>query len=203
MSTPRIDFMPEEVRHEIRVRLSRRRSSLLLVLMTVSSVGVGFHSWNTARSADIARSVEAQLAANANSDPELMERLAAEQTELERALRVTDGLVPPIAAGTVIATISHMLPEQVTLTELRLEVEDSPRQMQVSLKGFAGSGDALSDFERQLARCQAFGGVTMSERKVTEFRGRRAEGFSVGFQVPLEVVVRAPGAMRVAKGDPE
>ena len=116
---------------------------------------------------------------------------------------MTDGLVPPIAAGTVIATISHMLPEKVTLTELRLEVEDSPRQMQVSVKGFAGTGDALSDFERQLAKCQAFTGVTMSERKVTEFRGRRSEAFSVGFQVPLEVVLRTPGSMRVAQGDLE
>lgn len=203
MSTPRIDFMPEEVRHEIRVRLSRRRSNLLLVLMAVSSLGVGFHSWNSARMADIARSVEAQLAASATNDPEMTGRLAAEQTELERALRVTDGLVPPIAASTVIATVSHMLPEKVTLTELRLDVEDAPRQMQVTVKGYAGNGDALGDFERQLARCQAFGGVTMSERKVTEFHGRRAEAFSIGFQVPLEVVLRRPGAMRVAQGDGE
>jgi len=201
MSTPRVDFMPEEVRREIQVRLSRRRSNLLLVLLAMSSLGVGFHSWNSARSADIARSVEAQLAANAPGNEELIARLTSEQVELERALRVTDGLVPPIAASTVIATVSHLLPEKVTLTGLRLDAEDAPRQLQVTLKGFAGNGNDLSDFERQLARFSAFTGVTMSERKVTEFHGRRAEAFSVAFRVPLDVVVRSPGSMRVAQGD--
>lgn len=203
MTTPRIDFMPEEVRREIQVRLSRRRSNLLLVLLAMTSLGVGFHSWNSARSADIARSVEAQLAANAPGNEELMARLASERGDLERALRVTDGLVPPIAASTVIATVSHMLPEQVTLTGLRLDAEEAPRQLQVTLKGFAGSGTALSDFERQLARFSAFSGVTMSERKLTEFRGHRAEEFSVAFRVPLDVILRNPGSMRVAQGDVE
>lgn len=201
--TPRIDFMPDEVRRDISVRLSRRRSNLLLVLMAVSSVGVGFHSWNSARTAEITRKVEAQLAASANSNPELSQRLSSEQAELERALRVTDGLVSPIAASSLVATITHMLPEQVTLTNLRVDAEDAPHQLQVTLKGFAGSGTGLSDFERQLARCPAFAGVTMSERKTTEYQGRRAEAFSVAFQVPLDVTVRTPGSMRVAQGDVE
>jgi hypothetical protein len=93
-----------------------------------------------------------------------------------------------------------MLPEQVMLSGLRLEAEDSPRQLQVVLKGCAAGAEPLGEFERRLANCPAFEGVTVSERRATESMGRRVEEFTVSFQVPLDVQVRAPGAMRVAMG---
>jgi hypothetical protein len=93
-----------------------------------------------------------------------------------------------------------MLPEQMSLHGMRIEAEESPRQLQVMLKGQAANGAALADLERRLAGCPAFTGVTMSERKAAESMGRRVEAFTVTFQVPLDVQIRRPTAMRVAMG---
>ena len=195
-----LDFLPDDLRRTVRMQRSKRRSGLLAGLLLVLSVGVSIHSWNSARQADAARTVGAQLVANVPGVDEVMDRMASEHSELERALRVTDGLVPPITASVVIATLTHMLPEQVTLAGLRLETEDAPRQMTVMLKGFAASNADLSEFERRLAAAPAFGAVTVSESKATEYMGKRVEEFTVSFQVPLDVQVRAPGALRVACG---
>lgn len=195
-----IDFLPDDLRRTVRNQRSRRRSGLLAGLLMVLSLGVSIHSWNSARQADAARSVGAQLVANVPGTDEVMDRMASEHSELERALRVTDGLVPPITASVVIATLTHMLPEHVTLAGLRLETEDAPRQMTVMLKGYAASNADLMQFERRLAGAQAFEAVTVSESKASEYMGKRVEEFTVSFQVPLDVQIREPGALRVACG---
>lgn len=195
-----IDFLPDDLRRTVRNQRSRRRSGLLAGLLMVLSLGVSIHSWNSARQADAARSVGAQLVANVPGTDEVMDRMASEHSELERALRVTDGLVPPITASVVIATLTHMLPEHVTLAGLRLETEDAPRQMTVMLKGYAASNADLMQFERRLAGAPAFEAVTVSESKASEYMGKRVEEFTVSFQVPLDVQIREPGALRVACG---
>jgi len=202
MSVPEINFLPTAVVREVRTRRSRRRTSLLGLLLLALSLGVGAHSWNSARKAEAARTVTTQLASRADTPAlqEVIDRLASDQSELERALRVTDGLVPAISTASVVATVTHMLPDETMLSGFRIETEDSPRQLQVLLKGCAASGTSLGELERRLAACPAFTGVTMSERKVTESMGARVEAFTVSFQVPLDVQVRAPGVMRMAMG---
>jgi len=202
MNTPVLNFLPDVVSREVRAHGSRRRTSLLGLLLLALSLGVGAHSWNSFRRAEAARDVTTQLASNADTPAltDVIDRLAFDQSELERALRVTDGLVPAIPTASVVATVTHMLPEQMTLHAIRIESEDSPRQLQVVLKGCAGTGESLGDFERRLAGCAAFAGVTMSERRAMEWMGRRVEEFTVSFQVPLDVQVRSPGALRVAMG---
>ena len=200
MNPTLVDFLPEDLRRTVRHRRSRRRSGLLAGLLMVLSLGVSIHSWNSARQADAARAVGAQLVANVPGTDEVMDRMASEHSELERALRVTDGLVPPITASVVIATLTHMLPEQVTLAGLRLETEDAPRQMTVMLKGYAATNADLMTFERRLAGAPAFEAVTVSESKATEYMGKRVEEFTVSFQVPLDVQLRDPSALRVACG---
>ena len=203
MNPKLIDFLPDDLRRTVRSKRAKRRSGLLAALLLVLSVGVSIHSWNSARQADAARLVGAQLAANVPGVDEVMDRMASEHSELERALRLTDGLVPPICASAVLATLTHMLPEHVTLAGLRLETEDAPRQMIVMLKGYAASNADLMEFQRKLAAAPAFEAVTVSESKASEYMGKRVDEFTVSFQVPLDVHLRAPGALRVACGGAE
>lgn len=202
MSVPMLNFLPGTVRREVRYRRARRRTVLLMGLMLALSVGAGLHSWNSARHASAVRRVSTQLAENADDQAlsETEQRLSSEAADLERALQVTDGLVPTISTSTVIATISHLLPEQVSLQGVRIEFEEAPRQFQILLKGCASSGDILGDFERKLASCPVFSGVTLSERRTVEWLGRRVDEFTVSLQVPLDVQLRAPATLRVASG---
>lgn len=202
MSMAVINFLPENVGRQVRARRSRRRTGLLALLLLMASLGVGLHSWNSLRRAEASRDVNQQVASSADTPTlmEVLDRLSFDRSELERALRVTDGLVPSISTASVVATVTHMLPEQMSLDGMRIEAEESPRQLQVMLKGQAANSAALADLERRLAGCPAFRGVTMSERKAAESMGRRVEAFTVTFQVPLDVQIRQPTAMRVAMG---
>lgn len=199
MILPVMDFLPSESRRAVNAVRSKRRIALLGILLLVFSVGVSAHSWNSARVADSERAVGAMLVANAPGVEELMNSLAKEQAILKHALRVTDGLVPTILTSSVVATITNMLPERVTLTGMRLETADAPKQMLVVLNGVAATNKDLIDFEQKLAGSSAFRGVTISENKIGEFMGKRVEEFTVSLQVPLCVQVCKPGTMHVAR----
>lgn len=200
MILPVMDFLPSESRRAVNAVRSKRRIALLGILLLVFSVGVSAHSWNSARNANSERSVGAMLVANAPGIDELMDEFAKEQSLLAHALSITDGLVPAISASSVVASITHMLPDHVTLTGMRLETVDAPHQMTVVMSGVSANNTDLPEFERKLAACPAFRGVTVSESKVGEFMGKRVEEFKVSLQVPLFVKVCKPGTMRVAQG---
>jgi hypothetical protein len=200
MILPVMDFLPSESRRAVHAVRSKRRIALLGILLLVFSVGVSAHSWNSARKANSERSVGAMLVANAPGIDELMDEFAKEQSLLAHALSITDGLVPVISASSVVASITHMLPDHVTLTGMRLETIDAPHQMTVVMSGVSANNTDLPEFERKLAACPAFRGVTVSESKVGEFMGKRVEEFKVSLQVPLFVKVCKPGTMHVAQG---
>jgi Tfp pilus assembly protein PilN len=192
MTLARIDFLPRSLQRTIHARQSRRRCGLLAGLLLALSVGVSLHSWNTMRQADLARSEGAQLAARLPGIEEQMDHLAAEQASLQRALQMTDGVVPPVRVSHVIATVTHMLPDRITLHGLRIETEETPRQMLVVLQGVAASNGDLTDLERRLGDAAAFRGVSISESRAVEIEGRRVESFTLSFRVPLEVRVQKP-----------
>ena len=100
-----VDFMPDSVRRAVRSNRSRQRRMLLGLLLLVLSVGVSGHSWNSARRADAARAVGAQLVANQVGVDEVLDRMTAERDEIERALRITEGLRPVTTPSAVLATI--------------------------------------------------------------------------------------------------
>ena len=200
MILPVMDFLPSESRRAVNAMRAKRRIALLGVLLLVFTVGVSVHSWNSARKADADRAVGVLLVANAPGVDEMLDGLAKEQAILTHALRVTDGLVPTILASSVVATITNMLPDHVTLTGMRLETSDAPKQMMVVLNGVAEANTDLAEFEHKLAASSAFRGVTVSESKAGEFMGKRVEEFTVSLQVPLCVQVCKPGTMHVAQG---
>ena len=200
MTLPVLDFLPSETRRAVHAQRSKRRIALLGILLLVFSVGVSAHSWNSERVAAEDRNVIYSLVSKAPVFDVVMDGFAREQANLTRELRLSDGLFPTISASSVVATITNMLPDHVTLTGMRLETSDEPKQMMVVLSGVAAANTDLVDLENKLAGSAAFRGVTVSESKAGEFMGKRVEEFTVSLQVPLCVQVCKPGTMRVAQG---
>ena len=201
MSAPLIDFLPPAVRRDAAARLSRRRTGLLAALMIAMSVFAGVHSWNRARTAQADLDLETRMYQQASNIDEMWDRLVVEHQALKRGIEVTDGLVPPVQAANVIAAISRVLPEQVTVSGLRIEREENPRRLQVLMKGFGGSGSEVARFQQQLAECPIFQSVVLAERRTSEVAGRRGEEFSLTMQVPLDVVIEpATRMLKVAMG---
>ncbi len=200
MILPIIDFLPIESRRAVNAERAKRRIALLGILLLVFSLGVSAHSWNSARIAEQERKVGAMLVANAPGVEELIDGLAKEQSMLERALRISDGLKHSIPTSSVLATISNMLPDHVTLTGMRIEISDSPQQMLVVMNGVSQTNKELVEFEHKLVGSSAFRGVTLSESRAGEFMGKRVQEFTISLQVPMCVQVCRPGTMRVAQG---
>ena len=201
MSAPVIDFLPPAVRRDAAARLSRRRTGLLAALMIVMSVLAGVHSWSRARAAQADLDLETRMFQQASNIDEMWDRLVAEHRTLKRGIEVTDGLVPPVQAANVVAAVSRALPDHVSICGLRIEREETPRRLQVIMKGFGGTGAEVAKFQQQLAECPIFQSVVLSERRTSELGGRRGEDFSITMQVPLEVLIEAPTSMlKVAMG---
>ena len=201
MSAPVIDFLPAAVRRDAAARLSRRRTGLLAALMIVVSLLAGVHSWSRARAAQADLDLETRMFQQASNIDEMWDRLVAEHRTLKRGIEVTDGLVPPVQAANVVAAVSRALPDHVSICGLRIEREETPRRLQVIMKGFGGTGAEVAKFQQQLAECPIFQSVVLSERRTSELGGRRGEDFSITMQVPLEVLIEAPTSMlKVAMG---
>jgi hypothetical protein len=201
MSAPLIDFLQVSVRREAVAKLTRRRTGLLAALMVALSALAGMHSWNRARVAQADLDLETRMFQQASNIDELWDRLAAEHQSLRRGLEVTDGLTPPVQASHVIAAIGRALPEHVVIGGLRIDREDSPRRLQVVMRGFGGTGQEVARFQQQLSDCPLFQSVVLSERRTGEMAGRRGEAFSMTMQVPLDVAVEsAAPQLKVAMG---
>lgn len=196
-----VEFLPATVRRDAVARLSRRRTGLLAALMIAVSMLAGVHSWNRARTAQADLDLETRMFQQASNIDELWNRLVAQHQSLKRGMEVTEGLVPPIQAANVVASVSRSLPDRVTICGLRIEREENPRRLQVLLKGFGESGSELARFQQQLAENPIFQSVVIAERRTSEVAGRRGEEFSMTMQVPLEVVIEPmTGLLKVAMG---
>lgn len=130
-----IEFLPQELRRQSVIAATRRRSALLVGLLTMLSIGVAAHSWNLYRRADIERQITLQICTNAIKVDDVIDRLAADQQQITRFLGVYDRVALPLETSDLIATLTHLMPERMSLAMVKLEVE--------SLK--TTTGDAQSD----------------------------------------------------------
>jgi hypothetical protein len=185
-----LDFMPEGVHRAVRVARSRRRRALLGGLLLALCAGTSLHSWNTARRADGERAVSAQRVANQVGVDEVIDRMMVEREDLERSLRISDGFMPSVNASAVVATLTHLMPARTVLHGARIAMEDSPRQLNVTLRGHAAGTAEVKQLQDSLAAQPGFQRVTVSESRGLEFRDRRVQAFAISFQVPLQVRVR-------------
>lgn len=117
-----IEFLPPELRRQTFVRASRRRSALLAGLLIALAVGVAAHSWNIYRKANIDRQISMQVCTNSTKVDDVVNKLAADQQALSRFLGVYDQLAIPLDTSDIIATITHLMPDKMSLAMIKLEV---------------------------------------------------------------------------------
>jgi len=199
-----VDFLPTDLRRRGEGVGARRRSTLLLALMTVLVAGTAAHSWNQYRAAAARREVSFALTASSAKVDDVIDRLADEQRRLASQLAITDALGCPMQASDVAATITNLMPERTSLSLLRLELADpapgAPRAFAVTIRGFARGNADLYELERRLTARGSFAAVTVSENAPTDTPGGRVQQFTVTCRMPLEEPAgsAAPGA-RVAR----
>lgn len=221
-----VDFLPRDVRRRGVLATSRRRSMLLLGLLSAVVVGVACHSWNRFHEAEARREVSLALTTNATKVDDVIDRLAGEQRELHRYLSVYDRLALPVEQSDIVATITNLMPDRTSLSMLRMEVKESAadkgpdgaagvkpvtapggagnvhtpaplRWMEITIRGYAQDNADLYEFERKLANTKPFAAVTVSENKPTDIARGRIQEFAVNCRIDLDVQYVRPGGSPV------
>lgn len=223
-----VDFLPAQLRRRGATMTSRRRSALLVGLLTATLVGVAAHSWNQYRAADARRAVSMSVATSSGKVDEVIERLAAEQRELARRMSITDRLALPVEMSDLAATVTHLMPAGTSLSMLRIErneqrsparpaeaaakagaagAKPAPRRaerwLDVTIRGYARGNADLYEFERRLSGTAPFGQVTVSENSPIDVPGGHVQQFAVTCRVALDgrrPAAEAAPAIAHAKG---
>ena len=88
----------------------------------------------------------------------------------------------------LVATITNMLPEEMTLEELSFDIiqTESGNGISGRLSGFAESDDRIASFVSSLQRKEPFGSVSMDFSRSRIVRDQRARGFRISFRIDLD-----------------
>lgn len=219
-----VEFLPADMRLRGVMMASRRRSTLLVALLVAMTFGVATHSWNRYRAADAERGVAMQLTTSSGKFDDVVDRLAAEQHRLSRYIAAYDRLALPVSPRDLFATLTHLMPERMSLASVRIEAaeerqptdagkqaakpaarREAERWLEVTVRGYAGGNADLYEFERRLAHASPFERVTVTDNKAVEVPGARIQEFSISCRVPLTGVRYEGGrdarpAMAAAQG---
>jgi Tfp pilus assembly protein PilN len=221
-----VDFLPQDLRKSGAMLASRRRNMLLTGLMTLLVVGTATHSWNFCASANAALGVAQDRLDNTEKVDDALTKRTADEQQLEQFFRTYDLIHLPLEHSDLVATVTNLLPDKVSLSKLRLTIERAEvpppkelksdagkeakpaapmkppaRWMEVTILGFAASNTDLYDFERRLAAKKPFESVTITESKSTEVPGGRIQEFAVTARMPMRAKTAADAAAEEAAAE--
>ncbi len=179
-----INLLPPEALHHAGLRLRRRVTALAATAFALTLAGVAAHSFTANRSAMIRVAVAQDLRESAQSIDDVHAMLLEDRDRLRRIVACQESTALPADMSDVIATISHLLPDGVSLDALKVivsevRVNDKARQqaaaagaaqpkpitLDVALMGHSTTLTAVSEFEQRLGARAPFTGVRRNEVK--------------------------------------
>lgn len=209
-----INFLPESF---YRARARRRRVWRHAVALVLAAAGLvtwgvlGDRSLQGLR--DFASQVETEGNAAHDQVKEVV-RLQGEFQKLTKVLTVQRDVALPVSCSTLVATISHLMPRDVVLTDLNMdagkptppakEAEADKKSkktskkgaapvappktnaMRIELKGLSPDDARIADFVGRLTDCPAFTNVKLEYARAAEIEGMSGRQFRVSLMVRLD-----------------
>lgn len=190
-----VNLLPPEALRHAGLRLRRRMVALAATAFAVSLAGVAAHSFNESRSAAIRVAVAQDLRESAQSIDDVHALLLSDREHLRRLVTCQESTALPAQPSDIIATISHLLPDGVTLQALKISISEQKAQpargqapaqpaqakpitLEVALAGHSSTLAAVTEFEHRLAARAPFVGVRRNEVKQAT-SGEQAFGLTV------------------------
>ena len=92
------------------------------------------------------------------------------------------------AMGDIVATITNILPDSMTLEDISLDIVQTEvgRGISGRLAGFASTDETIASLVSTLQTQEPFSSVSMDYSKSRNIRGKRAREFRVSFLIDLE-----------------
>ncbi len=118
-----VDLLPADA-----LRLARQRTRFRTLLLTsalagTTVVGLAAHSFVQQRNAAATHQVASDLTRNIQDLSDMISPLTRERESLYREMTAARNLVMPVQSSDVLATITHVLPEDAVLTAVSLSLE--------------------------------------------------------------------------------
>lgn len=209
-----INFLPESF-YRARARRQRVwRHALMLALVAAGLVGWGVMG---DRSLAGLREHASQIEIEGNAAREQVKevvRLQGEFQKLTRTLTVQRDVALPVSCSTLMATITHLMPKDVVLSDLNMDAgKPTPPQrepeadkkgkksakkgaapvappktnvMRIELKGLSPDDARIADLVGRLTDCPAFTNVKLEYARAAEIEGMTGRQFRVSLAVRLD-----------------
>jgi Tfp pilus assembly protein PilO len=190
MST--IDFLPPSY---AAAQARRRQHFRLALLLTVAAAGIGGWYLMTSRQlADLEHCAQAkaQAAQVAQERVNEIQALRTQCAALSHLVKVERQLLAPITNTQVLATIGHLMPASVSLTEVQIAAPspaDSGHDtvpMRITLTGQSPTDAELATFVERVSRFGLFENVGLEFTKTVTWGAGQARQFEVVLEVPLD-----------------
>ena len=179
-----IDLLPDDARTIFRRRAHLRLVKLGAALVLTITTGVAFDSVVQIRKARAEHDVIVALRDRAGKIDELVGQALQERTVVRCEIAADAMLRSPVAPSSIIATLSHLLPEGSWLESMRISLEEqkagkiAPTNRPVyliTMSGIASSAQDVQDFASDLRKNPPFAAVTIDEQRAAPKSGGGSE----------------------------
>ena len=183
-----MNLLPE--RYIERSLNSARSSRVAIAIITTLAVVavVATHS-RLAMNAAVERLVISQSRANSALTLEVdATSLEIRKTQLANFIERYDNSTNVFPMGSLVATITNLIPESMTLEDMSLDIVQTAKGSGISgrLSGFATSDELIAGVVSSLQNHAPFGSVRMDFSRSRTVRGCRARGFRISFLIELD-----------------
>ncbi|MDP7005299.1 MAG: hypothetical protein QF718_03715 [Phycisphaerales bacterium] len=182
-----MNLLPDQYveRSKNKARSSRVAIAIIATLCVVAAIAT--HSRFAVNSA-IQRLVTAQTRANSALELEVdATSLELRKAQLETFIDRYEKEKTIFPMGDLVATLTNMLPESMTLEDMSFDLIQKEEGKAVSgrLAGFASSDEIIASLVSSLQSTSPFGSVSMDFSKSRIVRGIQARGFRISFLIDL------------------
>lgn len=198
-----MNLLPEQYVERSKNKARSSRVAIVIIATLCIVAVVATHS-RFAVNSSVQRLVISQARANSALELEvdatsLKLRKAQMETFINRYKK--ENTVFPM--GDLVATISNMLPESMTLEELSLDLilTEEGKGIGGRISGFALSDETIASLVSSLQSQPPFGTVSMDFSKSRVVRGIRTRGFRISFLINLEQSWNVSRMVSIAGGE--
>ena len=183
-----MNLLPEQYieRSKNKARSNRVAISIIVTLCTIAAFAT--HS-RLAMNASVEKLVTTQASANNALELEVdATSLEIKKARLESFVSRYNYEKTVFPMGDLVATIANMLPVELTLEELSLDIVKNETGNGISgrLSGFASIDDKIASFVSSLQDEEPFDAVSMDFSRSRTVRDQRARGFRISFHINLD-----------------
>ena len=181
-------------------RSSRVAIAIIVTLAVIAAVAT--HS-RLAMNAAVDQLIISQSRANSALKLEVdATSLQVRKTKLANFIERYDNSTNAFPMGSLVATISNLIPESMTLEEMTLDIVQTEKGNGINgrLSGFATSDELIAEVVSSMQSHEPFGTVRMDFSRSRTVRGLRARGFRISFLIELDKTWKLSKTRAIAGG---